>query len=164
MSEQINAGAEIETLREEVARERALCALGDAIHRQPTPDAVHRCATDGLRELLGVPEAALDRARHGARDLLSAEEWAAVDYVDGQVDQALEMLNEVEHAERAAHHAQVVNDVTAQIDPTGSIDEIMETAVRALHGVLADYEISLRLINPEARYTEPQRRRSGRRS
>lgn len=164
MSEQMNAGAEIETLRQKVARERALRALGDVIHRQPTPDAVHCCAADGLRKLLGVPEAALDRARHGARDVLSAEEWAAVDYVDGQVDQALGMLNVVEDAERAAHHAQVVNDVTAQIDPTGSIDEIMETAVRALHGALADYEISLRLIDPEARYAELLRRRSEHRS
>lgn len=151
MADQTNAGTDIDAVRREAARERALRELVAAIHRQPTPEDVRRCATDGLCDLLGVPAAALERARHGARDLLVDDDWALVDYVDGQADRAVAMLDGLARTARAARHAQAIVDVTAQLDPTGSVDDILATAVQALHAVLDGFDVSLRLEAPAPR-------------
>jgi putative methionine-R-sulfoxide reductase with GAF domain len=91
---------------------------------------------------------ALGFREEGPRQL-SAEELALVQAVADQVAQAVENLNLLESTERAALSEQLVNDITAQLQRSTSVDEVLQTAAQALQRVLEGYEISIRL-SPEA--------------
>jgi GAF domain-containing protein len=86
--------------------------------------------------------------REGAQRQLSTDELALVQAVAEQVAQAVENLNLLEGTERAALREQLVNDITAQLQRSTSVDEVLQITAQALQKALAGYEVSIRL-SPE---------------
>ncbi len=52
---------------------------------------------------------------------------------------------------QAAEKEQLVSDITAQLQRAALVEDVLQTAARALHLSLADYEISVRLAPPSGR-------------
>lgn len=87
--------------------------------------------------------------REGESRQLSTDELALVQAVADQVAQAVETLNLLEGTERVALREQLVNDITAQLQRSSSVDEVLQITAQALQKALEGYEVSIRL-SPEA--------------
>jgi GAF domain-containing protein len=141
-------------------REHALREIIERIREAQDVESVLRIASEELAEMLGDlaplydsgPEQAStapleDLKRQGT---LSAEQRVIVESVVDQVELTIENLNLLERTRRAALREQMVNDVTAQLQRSLSVDQILETTVRTLQNALSDYDITLRLADQSA--------------
>ncbi|MEJ2148421.1 MAG: hypothetical protein P8Z40_02965, partial [Chloroflexota bacterium] len=141
-------------------REHALREIIERIREAQDIESVLRIASEELAEMLGdlaplydsAPEQAStapleDLKRQGA---LSAEQRLIVESVVDQVELTIENLNLLERTRRTALREQLVNDVTAQLQRSLSVDQILETTVRTLQNALSDYDITLRLADSSA--------------
>jgi GAF domain-containing protein len=141
-------------------REHALREIIERIREAQDVESVLRIASEELAEMLGdlaplydsgperVSTAPLeDLKRQGA---LSAEQRLIVESVVDQVELTIENLNLLERTRRTALREQLVNEVTAQLQRSLNVDQILEATVRTLQNVLTDYDITLRLADTPA--------------
>jgi GAF domain-containing protein len=138
-------------------REHALREIIERIREAQDVESVRRIASEELRGMLGdlaplydsspdpISTAPLEDLKRQGK--LSAEQRQVVESVVDQVELTIQNLNLIERTRRTALREQLVNEVTAQIQRSLSVDQILEATVRTLQNVLTDYDISLRLAD-----------------
>jgi GAF domain-containing protein len=141
-------------------REHALREIIERIREAQDVESVLRIASEELAEMLGDLAPLYDSSPEPTstaplEDLkqqraLSAEQRLIVESVVDQVELTIENLNLLERTRRTALREQLVNDVTAQLQRSLSVDQILETTVRTLQNALSDYDIMLRLADTSA--------------
>ena len=157
----INSHLSLERARRAVAREQMVREIVERIRNAKDVQSVLRIASEELGEVLGPtalsgePSRALTggaspRAltRPTGSSSLSAEDQALIEDIMDQVELAIENLNLLESTRRAALREQVLSEITFQLQRSFTVEEVLETAVRALQKALADYDITLRLVVP----------------
>lgn len=78
------------------------------------------------------------------------QELELLEVLAGQIAIVLEniaLLNTL--SQQTVLHEQLIDDITARLQRSASVDDVLETAIRSLHGMLQDYDITLRL-SPQA--------------
>jgi GAF domain-containing protein len=138
-------------------REHALREIIERIREAQDVESVLRIASEELAEMLGDLAPLYDSGREKIstaplEDLkrqgtLSAEQRLIVESVVDQVELTIENLNLLERTRRTALREQLVNEVTAQLQRSLNVDQILEATVRTLQNVLTDYDITLRLAD-----------------
>jgi GAF domain-containing protein len=141
----LNLQLMLEHNRQTALRERVIRQVIDRIRVSTDPDEVTAIADQSLSELLSVPVETIHEARLGNRNLLSPEDWQIIRDIDHQAQLTISNLFLLERTQRTVMTEQVVSDITAELQRTSDVDEVLETTVRALRAALADYDISLRL-------------------
>lgn len=86
---------------------------------------------------------------------LSTKERELIESIADQVSLAIENINVIENTQRLAIREQLISDMTAQLQRSFNVDDVLETAVRTLQSMLEDYDIRLRLT-PQAQETARQ--------
>lgn len=71
--------------------------------------------------------------------------------VADQAAPAIDLQLILRRTQQAAEKEQIVSDITAQLQRAALVEDVLQTAARALHLSLADYEISVRLAPPSGR-------------
>ncbi len=136
-----------------------------AIHEQLLREITERLrAAETAEEVLTIAEEelarVLDRSPEDLRSMswgdpsaLSPDEWALVTAVGNQVDLAIANISLLESARRTAAQEQMVSDLTARLQTTSDVDDVMQTTVEALRSMLLDYDIAVRLVPGKKRAT-----------
>lgn len=78
---------------------------------------------------------------------LSPDDLDLIRAVADQVAQAVENLDLLEGTERAALREQLVNEITAELQRSTSVDDVLKTAAQALQRVLGGYDVTIRLTS-----------------
>lgn len=131
--------------RQAAARERELRSLADALRTASTEPEVHQLAEEGLVQMLNRPLAEIRGARRGERGTLTAEEWRIVQNVEEQAQLSIASINLLERTQHAIMQEQTVSEITAQIQRSAGVDDVMEMTVQALQSMLPEYDVRLRL-------------------
>ncbi|MGF1507214.1 MAG: GAF domain-containing protein [Anaerolineae bacterium] len=142
----------LERSKSAVDRERALRDVAERIRTASDPQDVMTVAAEEIAQVLGVTpdEAAVISMRDSQRQALNPADRELIEGIASQVDLALQNLALLEAAEQAALREQMINEMTAEIQRSTSVDEVMRTAVRVVNEQLRDYDIVLRLA-PDSR-------------
>lgn len=119
-------------------RETALREITERIRAADKVDAVLQIAADDMTRLVG-----------GSIGELNPDEQELVESISNQVALAVENLNLIESTRRTAFREQLVSELTAQLQRTGSVEDVLAITARTLQSVLTDYDITLRLA-PQA--------------
>jgi GAF domain-containing protein len=133
-------------------RERALREITDRIREAQSVDAVMEIAAEEMSSALGLPAELLREmsVRDSQRHRLRSEERELVESVSNQVALAIQNLNLLEDAQRLAIREQLINQISGSLQEAINVNDLMETAVRSLSLLLADYDITLRLAPDQA--------------
>ena len=93
------------------------------------------------------------RLRYGKkcsnRSALNQEEWDLIAAVGNQVDLAIANLSLFQSIQQTAHREQIVGELTAELQKSDSVDDVLERTLSTLQTVLEDYDITIRLTPGE---------------
>ena len=95
--------------------------------------------------MLKRPLAEIRAALRGERGTLTDEEWRTVQNVQEQAQLAIANINLLERTQHAIMQEQTVSEITAQIQRSAGVDDVMEMTVQALQSMLPEYDVRLRL-------------------
>lgn len=140
----------LEQSRQAAASERQLRGLADALRMAESVPDVHRIAEERLVRILNRPLAEVRAARRGERGSLTADEWRTVNNVEEQVKLAITSINLLLRTQQTVLQEQTVSEITAQLQRTAGVEDVMELTVQALRSMLPDYDVRLRLAPTEA--------------
>ncbi len=126
-------------------RERGLREVIDHIRMAVTPEEIDGIVERELPDILGHSPDTLQRARAGEADLLTADDWSLVTTVDTQANLAASNIRLLERTQQAIENEQMISDITARLQGSIAVDDVLETAVQALKSVLSEYDVALRL-------------------
>ncbi|NDJ55299.1 MAG: GAF domain-containing protein [Chloroflexi bacterium] len=132
--------------------EGALRSIVERIRSVNDVETLLEVAATGLSETLGrtvTQEDLLDAERFTA-GLVSSHERELIRSVAHQVNLAIENLSLFEGTRRLASREQKVSRITADLQRTNSVDEVMEITVRSLADLLADYDITVKLTSSDS--------------
>jgi GAF domain-containing protein len=140
--------------RQAALREQALRETIERIRDADSAEKVLHIAAEELSEVFDVPAEQLKitegyPAPPEDKTLSTAEQELIEDVAD-QVALAIENIKLVEATKKRTLREQIVSDITARLQHTASVDDVLETAVRTLHTMLGDYDVTLRLA-PQVR-------------
>ena len=109
-------------------------------------------AAEEMSGVLGLPTETLMQMslRDTQRQTLSGTDREFIEAVSNQVSLAIQNLQLLENTQQTALQEQLISDLTAELQRSSNVNDVLETTVRTLATVMADYDITLRL-NPEAR-------------
>jgi|GEM_PF-1527115 len=128
-----------------------------ARHEQTLRRVVERVrATQNGEDILAIAEEelanALNRTPEEIRTIdwndrlaLSPDEWELVTSVGNQVDLAIINLSLMESTQMVARREQIINELTAQLQRTATVEDVMARTVDTLRGVLSGYDVAVRL-------------------
>jgi GAF domain-containing protein len=146
--------------RQAIAREHSLRDITDRIRRAGTIEQIMAITNEELSRILGVGSEKFDQLSmtDSARMALTQTEREFVENVTAQVSLAIENLQLLESTRKAAQTEQTIGNMTVELQRANVMSDVMETAVRSLHGTLGDYDVRIRLLAPRS---EPPRLGSG---
>jgi GAF domain-containing protein len=127
-------------------RERALRRITEHIRNADSVESILHIAEQELKEALGKSPEELESLSWRDERALSKADWDLVEDVGNQVALAIENLKLLESTRQAALRGQVVGELMSKLQRVVSVEEVMEITAQTLHSVLADYNISLRLL------------------
>lgn len=128
-----------------VQREHALREITDRIRDAQDVPTILEIAEKELAATLGMSPETLKGLTWRDDEVLSPEEWDMVESVGNQVALAIENLDLIEGMQQTALRDQMVSDITAQLQRSATVDDVLRTTVIELQHVLRDYDIQLRL-------------------
>ncbi len=135
--------------RQAALREQALRETIERIRDADSAEKVLHIAAEELSEVFDMPAEQLKitegyPAPPEDKTLSTAEQELIEDVAD-QVALAIENIKLVEATKKRTLREQIVSDITARLQHTASVDDVLETAVRTLHTMLDDCDVTLRL-------------------
>jgi GAF domain-containing protein len=131
-------------------REQALREIIDRIRDARDVETIMEVAETELAKTLGIPPEKLRGLTWRGDDMLSPEEWDMVENVGNQVALAIENLDLIQGIQQTARRDQVISDITAELQRSATVDDVMRTTVLELQQVLREYNIQLRLAEPRS--------------
>jgi len=152
----------LQRTREIAAREQALREITERIRNARDVDEVMKVAAGHMSGVLDISSESFEyMSRHTSqRHRLDPNQRELIDTVASQVSMAVENLNLLENAQRSALRQEIVNELTARLQRSTTVENVMETTVRTLREVLSEYDITLRLT-PSALANMGRRSKTG---
>lgn len=143
----------LELTRQTARNEQMVREVIEHIRRADNPNAIVEIAASDLAKIVELsPEEIKELEFHPeqiAKIDLEPEKRELIETVADQVSQAIASINLIENTQKVALREQLISGITAQLQQSVGVDDVLETAVRTLQSILKDYEITLRLT-PEA--------------
>ncbi|GAB4475885.1 MAG: hypothetical protein Kow00124_17450 [Anaerolineae bacterium] len=139
--------------RRTAVHEQLLREITERLRAAETAEEVLSIAEQELARVLDRSPEALRSMSWGDPSALSPDEWALVTAVGNQVDLAIANISLLESARRTAAQEQMVSDLTARLQTTSTVDDVMQTTVQTLRSMLSDYDIAVRLTPAKKRAT-----------
>ncbi len=136
-------------------RERRVREFVDRLRAATDIETIAYILDEELPRALGKAPEIFRRAWAGERHLLTPEEWNLVENIRGQARLAISNIELLERTQQSMMQGQTISDITAQLQRATAVEDVMETAVRALQSVLGNYDIRLRLTMAEQGTTPP---------
>lgn len=148
----IDAHLLLQRTRQAIARERALREITERIRQAHSADEVMLMASTELSNLLGIPAEHLNvmDTSDSTKAKLSREEQEFIQSVSTQASLAIENLILLEDTRQAALREQTLRDLTAALNSTLDLDEVLNLILTNLGRVLPHDAANIQLVEGDS--------------
>lgn len=148
----MNSALLLQQARTSFRREQILREIIDRVRKASTAEEITEIVAGELSKVLDLPGEQINVAELSTEQVknlgLSSDEKEFIESITDQVALALDNINLIENTRRTAIQQAIISNITAELQRSHSIDDVMKITVSALQSVLADYDITLRLAMP----------------